>query len=434
MGTEPNLTHHLLTQFDEARSNQPSQKIHCLLAYSGGLDSHVLLHALAQLAKEHPAQFSLRAVHVNHGLQDDANNWAKHCEHTCSELNIPLTVKNLNLSIPQGASLEAAARDSRYQVFKNTLQNSEYLVTAHHQNDQAETLLIQLFRGSGAQGLAAMPRLKTLANGYLFRPLLNISRAELANYAQIHQLQYIDDPSNIDARFDRNFIRHSVLPKLRDRWPSITTTLSRASRLQAENQQLLEEYLQSDYRQICNENNAIALDNLQTFSLPRQKALIRYWLKQQNYLMPSEIKLNQIIDTVVPAKADAMPCVSWGDIEVRRFRNHLYAVPSTQPFDTRNTYQWDGKADFVIPETKQTLKAECLAKGHSLLHERGKHFTILFRQEGERVTLPKHAQTHSLKKLMQTLNIPPWERGHTPLIFLNGQLICIYGYQTYETD
>jgi tRNA(Ile)-lysidine synthase len=441
MGTELAIKKHLLTQFEE---NVPDsfhhKKIHCLIAYSGGLDSHVLLHALAHIAKENPTRFSLQAIHIHHGLQKEADAWADHCKNICSQLAVPLTVKRLNLTIPQGKSLEAVARDARYQCFENMLGKNEVLLTAHHQNDQAETLLIQLFRGSGVQGLAAMPPLKPFAKGHLFRPLLNVSRIDLENYAQHYQLQYINDPSNSDERFDRNFIRHSILPALSKRWAGITSTLSRVSRLQAENQQLLEEYLQADYKQTVKQSSqSLDLDKLQTFSQARQKALIRYWLKQQNHLMPSAAKLEQIMDTVITAKPDANPCVSWENIDVRRFQQHLYAIPANRKATPKKTYQWDGKSDFVIPETNQVIRKQAIRKEvpdkfRPLLQDKDKPFTIRFRQDGERVKLPRRTQTHSLKKLMQTLNIPPWEREYTPLIFLGDQLICIYGYQTYETD
>ena len=188
-----------------------------LLAYSGGMDSHVLLHLLADLqsAKKIPP---LRAIYIDHGLQTIAATWAQHCEKITSALAIPYQSIALNLVPKQGESLEAVARQARYKTFAQQLQPNEILLTAHHQNDQAETVLLQLLRGSGVDGLAAMPVIKPFQAGQLLRPLLPYSRYDLECYAQQHQLNYIDDPSNINTDFDRNFLRQDILPRLQGRW------------------------------------------------------------------------------------------------------------------------------------------------------------------------------------------------------------------------
>lgn len=200
-----------------------------LLAFSGGLDSHVLLHACSQLRTEWP-DLNVRAIHIEHGLQAISAQWVQHCQTVCAALTIPLQVEYLNLTIAAGQSLEAVAREARYAAFAQHLQAGEMLLTAHHQNDQAETLLLHVMRGSGVDGLAAMPMIRPFAQGHLARLLLPFTRADLQQYAAYYQLAYIDDPSNADNRFERNFIRNQVMPLLKQRWVSSEQTQVRVPR------------------------------------------------------------------------------------------------------------------------------------------------------------------------------------------------------------
>ena len=202
----------------------------CHLALSGGLDSCVLLHLLVQLRPQLP--FELRAIHVHHGLQHQADSWQNFCEELCNGYDIPLKSVHLTLNVDSGESLEAVAREARYQAMADQMREGELLLTAQHRDDQAETLLLQLLRGSGPAGLAAMPPLARFDPGWLARPLLDCSRQSLEEYARRHDLTWQEDPSNQDQRFDRNFIRHQVMPLLRSRWPAAATTLSRAAPLQ----------------------------------------------------------------------------------------------------------------------------------------------------------------------------------------------------------
>ena len=196
-----------------------------LIAYSGGLDSHVLLHLVSQFPQA--SHYQVRAMHIHHGLQEEADAWVPHCQSVCADLNIPLQINHLNLELKKGESIEEAARAARYIALKESLKQGEVLLTAHHQNDQAETLLLQLFRGAGVQGLAGMPTISSFGSGQHARPLLNASRQSLEMYAEEHQLSFIEDPSNKDSAFDRNYLRNEVLPQLRERWPSIDKTISR---------------------------------------------------------------------------------------------------------------------------------------------------------------------------------------------------------------
>jgi len=418
-----------------------------VLAYSGGMDSHVLLHYLTHLKT---STIRLRAIHIDHGLQPDSAQWARHCEQQCQRLGIPCQVIALKLSIPKKHSLEAYARDARYAALGEQLKANETLLTAHHQRDQAETVLLQLLRGAGVNGLAAMPMLNELSTGQHFRPLLTSSYEALKAYAEKYQLDYIDDPSNQDRRFDRNFLRHDILPLLQQRWSAALSNLSRASQWQAESRELLADYVQTDYQQcvVYRPNGqdfqqlvlCLRLDQLLAFSPLRQKAIIRYWFADLGVIMPNAKKLAQIMQHVLTAKMDAQPCVSWANVAVRRYQQALYLLQNHPSFEQKSAstaviyrYQWDLQQDFVMPHNKQCLRAALFVAWKSILQTQGKMLTIRFRQNGEKVRLPQRNQRISLKDLMQTLSIPPWERADVPLIFFDDQLIACYGYKIYET-
>lgn len=422
-----------------------------VLAYSGGMDSQVLLHYLATTITT-STPIRLRAIHIDHGLQPDSAQWARHCEQQCQHLAIPCQVIALKLAIPKKHSLEAYAREARYAALCEQLKDNETLLTAHHQRDQAETLLLQLLRGAGVNGLAAMPMLNSLSTGQHFRPLLTTSYETLKAYAEKYQLDYIDDPSNQDQRFDRNFLRHTILPLLQQRWSATISNLSRASQWQAESRELLADYVQTDYQHCVVDRPTgqdfqqtmvcLQLDRLLTFSALRQKAIIRHWLAEQGALMPNAKKLAQIMQHVLTAKADAQPCVRWSHVAVRRYQQALYLLnnhPSFEqaPLSTTITdhYQWDLQQDFVMPHSrrKHCLRVEYFAAWKGILQTQGKMLTIRFRKNGEKVRLPQRSQRISLKDLMQTLSIPPWERAYVPLVFLDDQLIACYGYKIYET-
>jgi len=214
------------------------------VAYSGGLDSHVLLHALSGLASDYP--FSLKAIHIDHSLQLQSPAWADHCQQVCDGMSVPLTIRTLSIDQKKGESLEAVARDARYAALAECLPEGGLCMTAQHRNDQTETLLLQLLRGAGVHGLAAMPASKNFSTGRLLRPLLHFSREDLLDYANRHRLVWIEDPSNQDNRFDRNFLRNEVLPVLRERWPGMDKSLSRSARHAASAATMLDDIASSD--------------------------------------------------------------------------------------------------------------------------------------------------------------------------------------------
>jgi tRNA(Ile)-lysidine synthase len=389
-----------------------------LLAFSGGVDSHVLLHVCASLRNSHPF-LNFRAIHIDHGLQAVSADWAAHCRAVCQVLNLPFVCESLHLQVPAGESLEAVARDARYASFDKHLQAGEMLLTAHHQNDQAETLLLHLLRGSGVDGLAAMPEVRPFAQGVLGRPLLGCSRAELVAYANQHRLNVIDDPSNLDSRFDRNFLRHQVMPVLEQRWPALGKTLARSARLQGESRQLLANLLREKLPGVYGSMpGTLSVGQLVGQDEAMQKALLREWLVQRGFRLPEEKKLLQVLRDVLQCRPDAMPCVRWEGCEIRRYRDDVYAMQPLSAHDPRQVLVWDTRQPLVIASLGRTLLPQ---PGYPAT------VTVRFRQGGESVYLPQRGGHHSLKHLLQEWGVPPWERDRVPLVYAGERLISILG-------
>ncbi|MCK5918170.1 MAG: tRNA lysidine(34) synthetase TilS [Cocleimonas sp.] len=395
-----------------------------LVAYSGGLDSHVLLHALVAINSSQTLQ--IRAIYIDHGLQEAAKPWSQHCLNICSSLDVNCEIASLNLIVPKGKSVEAVAREARYQMFSQRLQQDEVLVTAHHQDDQAETLLIQLFRGAGVNGLAAMPVMSRFASGQHIRPLLGQSRQSLEQYAQQHKLETIEDPSNQNQCFDRNFLRHDIVPRLKNRWKSINSLLARAAQHQAEAKILFAEYLEQDLPQLAGKRSGtLSIQKLKQLSVPRCKAIIRYFLDQKGFLAPSEKKLRHILSDVLNAGQSAMPFVHWQGIEVRRFQDDLYAIEPLKMHNTEQIIHWNTNQSLQLPYLKRILKIDHLVSINDLLVKHHYRVEIRFRQGGEKIYQVQRKRTKSLKKIFQERHIPTWERDRIPLVYIDNTLVFI---------
>ena len=397
---------------------------HFLLAYSGGLDSHALLHALQPLTLKE--DYTLRAIHINHNLQPESKHWAKHCQIICQALEIPCSVINLDLIVKKGDSLEAVAREARYHAFQTALKPQEALITAHHQDDQAETVLLNLFRGSGVSGLAAMPVVKNFANGTLYRPLLDVSRQSLNAYAQAASLSYINDPSNHDQRFDRNFLRHNIIPQLQQRWLGLNKTLTRTARLQGDARQILARQAETDLAlMVTPKTTVITIESLKKLSWARQKNCLHYWLQQSHLPVPNEKTIIRILTEILDARKDAQPRVQWKGGEVRRYRQQLYALKPLTNIDLANQLiEWDLKEDLVLPIIQRYIPLKRLGKMKQRLQQCPQTITIRFRQGGERLQLSEKYHK-SVKKILQEAGIPPWERAKIPLIYCGEKLVMI---------
>lgn len=395
-----------------------------LVAYSGGLDSHVLLHVMSQVP-----DISLRAVYVDHGLQDASQWWGRHCREICSELAIPYQAIPLNLKVPSGQSLEAYAREKRYAAFASLLEEGEVLLTGHHQNDQAETLLIQLMRGAGGAGLSAMPMIAGFGKGHLMRPFLNFHRSALEDYASKYQLSFVDDETNEDLRYDRNYLRHQILPQLEERWPGCYGTLSRAALLQGETQRLLDGYLREDLKSFSGQvAGTLSVKLLQACDSAKQRALLRIWITNAGFIAPSAKKLRHIISDALFCSNEASPCIQWQDVEVRRFRDDLYVMEALSIHDESQMFYWDNlNEDLPIKSLGLSLQSSLLGSWREKAQQQEIGLTVKFRQGGESIRPAGRDKSISLKNLFQQFAVPPWMRARMPLVYFNDDLIMVYG-------
>ena len=402
------------------------------VAYSGGCDSHALLHALATIrAKIHN---EIKAIHINHGLSPFAKEWELHCQDICSALSIPYQAVSVNVSVDK-TSPEEAARHARYAAWAKMIKQNDVLLLAHHQDDQAETVLLQLLRGSGVKGLAAMPEQQTFHKGKLCRPLLDFSREELQSYALEAGLNWIDDPSNFDTDYDRNFLRHEVIPLLQTRWPALKKTLSRTAAHQAEADKLLTILAEQDWLQL-HDNNQVNITALLTLDEKRQRNVLRYWLSSICRLtLPDTVHLQRIMNEVLTAAEDAAPEVVWKGGEVRRYQGLLYAQESpTKPVEYSKQFWLDINQPLMLPEAGFSLSAQSvLGEGLSKNKLENAEISIRFRQGGESCRPVGRGQTHQLKKLFQEWKIPPWLRSSVPLVYIGEELAQVVGYCLCET-
>jgi len=396
-----------------------------VVGYSGGLDSHVLLLLMAGLRRQGRV-ISIRAVHVNHGLSDNADVWQQHCQNVCDQLNVPLSVEKIKLDIKSGDSLEAVARDHRYHIFSEYCGPDECLLTAHTQTDQAETMLLQLLRGAGPKGLASMPTQKSFYQGEHVRPLLLHSREELQVYAEQHQLQWIEDDSNTDERFDRNFLRHQIFPRLKQRWSGVEKSMSRVAAHSAEAVELLEQQADVHLRAMWDGNSKqLYLSALLNLNDAQQRNVLRRWLHRMKIVLPNSKKLIEIQEQINHAKKDANLCVRWGCVSIRRYREHVYLVHDIKPHDANTIIPWDGKSELLLPADIGKLDATVLKQFQIDINSLTLPLTVRFRRGGEVLQLPQRAHTHDLKKCLQEWGVPPWQRDRLPLIYHGDDLICV---------
>lgn len=391
------------------------------VAYSGGLDSHVLLSAC------HATGLSIRAIHIHHGLQSEADAWVQHCQNICQSLAIPLDVYYVDAHPVAGQSPEEAARIVRYQAIEQAMQVGGILFTAQHLDDQAETFLLQLMRGGGAAGLAAMPLSRPFGVGKLVRPLLHFSRVEIHHYACQQKLSWIDDPSNADTRIDRNYIRHSVMPVLQQRWQACVGSLLQAASQQQDNLEIIEAMAAIDLAAVTTRQpDILNLSALMQLSPGRQKNMLRYWLRTITEQAPAQTLLNEIISSVAYAAIDAKPLIQWRNFEIRRFQRKLYLSRHTTAFNPAQTFIWQPVEPLQIVSAGICLRAVNSDSGHRFKTDLiNKTLQIRFRQGGERIQPAGKKHHYRLKSLFQQAGIPPWERNKIPLLYLEDELIAV---------
>lgn len=393
------------------------------LALSGGLDSVVLLHALVTLRDHYP--FELEAVHVHHGLSPHADDWADFCARLCASHAVELRVHRVEIARDDAAGIEAAARYARLRIFAAV--DADFLLTAHQQDDQAETLLLQLLRGAGPKGLAAMPELQHRHDwrAAQLRPLLGVTRNAILETAQRHGLAWVEDESNQDPRYRRNALRQQVMPLLATHFPGSQATLARAAALQAEASDLLDELARLDaVDAIAGERLDCAV--LAGLTLPRARNLLRYFIAQQGHALPNARRLDEAVHQLCGAQADARVRVNLGPVELWRFRGGAYLVPRPPP--AAPAVRWQGETQLWVPAAGVGVRMEPVS-GAGL--KRGgleaAMVTLGVRQGGERLRLQAGGPHRSLKNLLQEQAVPPWQRGRLPLLWCDGQLVWVAG-------
>ncbi len=393
------------------------------IGYSGGLDSHVLLH----LAASDPQLKSrICAVYIHHGLQQQADAWEIHCQQVANQFEVTYHCIRVDGTKKQGQSPEESARKARYQAFEHILQPDDVLLIAQHQGDQLETVLLQLFRGAGVQGLAGMPMKTRLGSGGLIRPLLNTRKKAIEDYANLHQLIWIEDPSNQSMIYDRNYLRHQVIPLLKQRWPSLEATVSRSAGHCAQITDWVQQQVKECWPAVyCPQRQALNLQALQQQPQFLRVWLLRFWFEQQKLKLPSQQLIRQIECQLIDSGSDKSPVIKQQGYQLRRYRQYLYQVSERELTEIRETRTWpiDQTVLQLSPFT-QLLRVASQSGIPTALWEQSV-VTIRYRQGTEKLCLPGRKGHHSLKKLFQEQGIPVWQRSKIPLIYLNDQLAMI---------
>ena len=397
------------------------------IALSGGLDSSLLLHAMCALRGEHKA-VELRAIHVDHGLQAAAKTWARHCEALCRKLDVELEIVTVTVDGDHPDGSEAAAREARYAAFRERIRSGEILLTAHHKDDQVETYLLRLLRGSGARGLAGIVEEQQFGAGTLVRPLLGLSRAALVESAHSAGIDWVDDPSNRDHSFDRNYLRHTVVPAISERWPGMGSTIGRAARLSFETAELLEVLAEADCRELWR-GDAIDLDGFRCLDAPSQHNVIRHVLRRRGLPMPSETQLRTGLAQVLSARSDRHPQLHWGGAHLHRYRDRLFVLdfdPQRASSVLPDQYHWDGAGCIEMGPVRGRLRLIKAPAGGIAIPVPGEAGTdagmvVRFRHGGERIHEARRDHHKSLKKLFQERGVVPWMRPHVPLLYGGAQ-------------
>lgn len=388
-----------------------------VVAFSGGLDSTALLHALWLLKRPQP----LLAVHVDHQLHPSSPDWDRHCERFCAARDIDYVSLSVAIDDASGLGLEAAARAARYAAIANTMQTGDCLLSAHHQDDQGETLLLNLMRGSGALGLAGIPAKRAFGPGHLARPLLDVPREALQAFATAEGLEWVDDPSNNETLFDRNYLRQAILPALSARWPDAGVRLRASASLMAECQSLLDALAAADLERAGGDPACLDLDVVRGLPAAQQRNLLRYAVRRLDLPLPPRRLLALFGGQFLDAGDDRMPLLRWAGAEIRRYRQGIYIAPPAD--DVVLPERWHGESlDLgvlgrleLVPDPAGAIPAAAFAQG----------LTLAFRDGGERLRKAGAVHSTSLKTLFQEAGVLPWMRDRIPLVFADGELLAV---------
>ena len=382
----------------------------------------MLLNALRALLPN----ASVNAIHINHQLSSNSQDWLNHCIDQCNRLNINLETVSVNLSGNTGEGLESEARTLRYQVFNSLLETDDLLLMAHHLDDQIETFFLRLMRGSGVDGLSAMPEIRALDKGYLGRPFLSLSKAHLENYANENCLSWVEDESNASSLFDRNFLRNQVLPLISTRWPMYRKPLQRSINLFGELSKQLDQEIQPELQHRLTADGGLKVSGLMDIDRSLIKRLLREWIQGKDRLPPSQSQLDTIIDSVINAREDAQPVLKLKDYCIRRYQSAIYCTASLDVIDKASINlavdspvmiigvgQVTGRSCQVNHNREYAIATTCLP------------LTLRFDYQGDSIKPANRHKNRDLKRLLQEYRVKPWLRDRLPLIYSGEQLVAV---------
>lgn len=416
------MTNPLSAEIIESALHQHKQFAHIYIGYSGGVDSHVLLHLCASIKT---LSGKITAVYVHHGLQAEAESWAEHCKKNAELLGVNFTVLRVNATATSGESPEEAARNARYTALKPLVGVDDVLLIGQHREDQLETVLLQLFRGAGLRGLSGIPESTFFGLGLMLRPLLNVAKPDIEEYAKNHHLQWVEDPSNQQNDYDRNFLRNTIVPLLKQRWESCDKTVARSAKHCAEAQVVVSAVADELFYPVFSESSkTLCIKQLQAQKSPRQQLIIRHWFQSLGLRMPAQAFVERIQTEVVAAREDSDPILLGQGCFIRRYRDELYCLRQAEQEMPRDMH-WPAGQTSIEFSNHRTLSY--LPSSAGILHEQWQKakVSIKFRSGGEKIRLPKRKEHHSLKNLFQEAGIPPWEREKIPLVYLNDKLAAV---------
>jgi tRNA(Ile)-lysidine synthase len=382
------------------------------VALSGGLDSVLLLHTAAIAGRGFPPP---TAIHINHQLQPNASDTEALCQRLCQSLGVPLKTMAVDVAAhsPRGdtgtGGLEEAARDARYRAFESCLGEGDVLLMAHHADDQTETVLFRLLRGTGVAGLGGMPRSRALGNGLVYRPFLDFSRQDLEQWARVHDVKWIEDPSNQDQRFDRNFLRRSIIPALKHRWPSLNRRVAATVSACRESEELAASLARIHFTQCEDEDGGLDLGRLSGLTLAEQKNLVRWWVSHHRYSPPNPADWRGLLSDFLASGTDRQPEYRGDGYRLRRFQGSLRLVPDQPPPGPDSIALMAGQ-----PMTWGGWLLELRPAGEN--EKPAPELRICARQGGERIRPRADGPSKPLKNWLQEQAVPTWERGGQPLV------------------
>ena len=392
------------------------------VSLSGGVDSIVLLYALNQCLEK---GCLIRAIHINHNLAKDSQDWADFCKRTCDRIQIQIDIHSIKVKTTEGFGIEAAARKARYQKLQRSIQEGEWLMTAHHQEDQLETILLRMARGTGIEGLQGIQKQFNFGKGKILRPLLNVSKSEVLAYARKNNLDWVEDASNQETYFDRNFLRMNIIPKLKERWPAFSSSVSRLSNISNQTSTLLKELAQQDLGSNYPIKN-LDIDILKNKSNGRVINIIRFLILKNEMSVPSMKVLNSGVNILLNPKS-VNPTMVWNNYCIKRYVDKLYflKLSELQPNQSNKLMHWSIDEPLILDENGSSLAAiMAIGKGLSL-KKCNKNLDVQFRKGGESIRPVGHKITKKLKKLFQEDHILPWTRDKIPLLYKKNELIGV---------